>query len=95
MTQKLKIVQSKSFKKAYKKYKHDKDFLITLEVVLKLLEKRQPLPSKYKDHVLKGKLNSIRECHIRPDDLLLYYVLDEQNLLKLYALGSHADLLGM
>ncbi|WP_095063017.1 type II toxin-antitoxin system mRNA interferase toxin, RelE/StbE family [Kingella negevensis] len=30
------------------------------------------MPEKFKDHELKGNLNNFRECHVKPDLLLLY-----------------------
>lgn len=52
------------------------------------------LPKKYRDHELTGNMKGIRECHVKPDALLLYYVIDEQGVLKLYDLGSHAQMFG-
>jgi len=69
--------------------------LVELEKVLQLLQERKPLPAKYKDHELKGKLNGIRECHIKNDDLLLHYLVSNKNILKLYDVGSHSDIFGM
>lgn len=90
--QKLDIIQSKAFKKSYKKYKNNKQVLLELEKVLNILQCNQPLPTKYKDHGLKGSHRGIRECHIKPDDLLLYYIADDKGILKLYDIGSHADI---
>ena len=43
-----------------------------LDAVVKLLAERKPLPPKHKDHALKGNFVGYRECHIRPNWLLLY-----------------------
>lgn len=40
--------------------------------ILKDLEDIKKNPHKYKDHALKGNLKGIRDCHIRPDLILLY-----------------------
>ncbi|WP_234403172.1 type II toxin-antitoxin system YafQ family toxin [Neisseria cinerea] len=32
----------------------------------------EPIPEKYKDHSLTGNYYGYRECHIRPDMLLIY-----------------------
>jgi len=41
---------------------------------------------------LTGNLNNIRECHVKPDALLLYFVIDGLGVLRLYDFGSHADM---
>ncbi len=43
---------------------------------------------------LAGNKKGIRECDVKPDTLLLYYVIDEQGVLRLYDLGSHAQMFG-
>ncbi|WP_020560133.1 type II toxin-antitoxin system YafQ family toxin [Thiofilum flexile] len=58
--------------------------------VLYLLLNDQPLPEKYHDHALSGDLQAFRECHVRPDLLLMYKLSDE--LLELARLGSHSEL---
>ncbi|MFZ1343229.1 type II toxin-antitoxin system YafQ family toxin [Thiothrix eikelboomii] len=58
--------------------------------VLYLLLNNQPLPDKYRDHTLSGGLQGFRECHVKPDLLLIYKLSDE--LLELARLGSHSDL---
>ena len=48
------------------------------------------LIEKYKDHQLIGKMKDFRECHIKPDLLLIYMI--EDNTLKLVDIGSHSEL---
>ena len=50
------------------------------------------LAPKYKDHTLSGNYRNYRECHIKPDLLLIYKI--ERAELVLYAvhIGSHSDL---
>ena len=48
------------------------------------------LEDKYKDHQLKGNMKDFRECHIKPDLLLVYMI--EDNVLKLVDIGSHSEL---
>jgi len=63
-----------------------------LDAVVKLLSEEKPLPKKYKDHPLKGNFASYRECHIRPNWLLMYKI-DKQILtLVLVRTGAHSDL---
>ncbi|GAA7760428.1 addiction module toxin RelE [Helicobacter pylori] len=80
-----------------KKFDKDLKILIKNGFDLKLLYKvvgnlatEQPLEPKYKDHPLKGALKDFRECHIKPDVLLVYRVKD--NVLTLVRLGSHSEL---
>ena len=45
------------------------------DIVEKLLN-GIPLEEKYRDHELKGKYKGFRECHIQPDWLLIYLLVD-------------------
>ncbi|MFW2177210.1 MULTISPECIES: type II toxin-antitoxin system YafQ family toxin [unclassified Moraxella] len=65
-------------------------FSASLIEVLNCLSNDLPLPEKFKDHQLKGKLKQYRECHVKPDLLLVYEVLDDD--IKLVALDSHSNL---
>ncbi|WQX78632.1 type II toxin-antitoxin system YafQ family toxin [Helicobacter pylori] len=79
--------------------KFDKDLKILVKNDLKLLYKvvgnlatEQPLEPKYKDHPLKGTLKDFRECHLKPDLLLVYQIKKLENTLFLVRLGSHSEL---
>lgn len=63
-----------------------------LQDIVDLLMERIPLPEKHRDHQLTGNLKDFRECHIEPDWLLMYQVLEDTLILSLTATGSHADL---
>ena len=63
-----------------------------LDQVIRLLAAGKELPEKYRDHALTGNWTGFRECHIRPDWLLVYYYLDDQLVLTLSRTGSHSDL---
>ena len=54
------------------------------------LEMNNTLEVKYKDHELTGNWSKFRECHIKPD-LLLVYKRNTTELL-LARLGSHSAL---
>ena len=63
-----------------------------LDDVVKLLSEEKPLLPKHNDHPLKGNFIGYRECHIRPNWLLLYKI-DKQILtLVLVRTGTHSDL---
>ena len=61
---------SSKFRKQYKKL-NQKEKEITKKIINKLLN-NEILESKYKDHKLIGKYAGFRECHIKPDLLLIY-----------------------
>ena len=65
-----------------------------LEEVISLLCSETPLPEKYRDHALVNSRDykGMRECHIQPDWLLVYKVVQETLILKLIRTGSHSDL---
>ena len=65
-----------------------------LRKVVALLEHGMSLPVSYKDHALHGQWEGFRECHIKPDLLLVYaYVGDD--VLRLERLGSHSEIFGL
>ena len=59
-----------------------------------MLANNIPLLPRYHDHPLHGKHEGSRECHVRPD-LLLMYRLEGDEVLILERLGSHAELFGI
>ena len=87
---KYKLARTNTFKRSYKKLKlNDSDELNYIDVLYKLLNDIS-LETKYKDHQLKGNLSEFRECHIKPDLLLIYRIKD--GYLELIDIGSHSDL---
>ncbi|WP_391486462.1 type II toxin-antitoxin system YafQ family toxin [Aliarcobacter butzleri] len=84
------IFRTTSFKKDYKKLSQ-KNKNILKEVIIKLAN-NEILEEKYKDHKLIGDYIGCRECHVKPD-LLLIYRIDNQVLeLALVRIGNHSDL---
>ena len=65
-----------------------------LDQVKDMLTNDIPLPPKYRDHPLHGNWEGSRDCHIRPD-LVLVYTLEGEDLLILERIGSHAELFGL
>jgi mRNA interferase YafQ len=53
----------------------------------------RPMPPAYCDHPLSGDWNDHRDCHLRPDLLLIYRKPDKATL-QLVRLGSHHELFG-
>ena len=64
-----------------------------LEAV-KILARGEPLPERYHDHGLIGNWTGHRECHILPDLLLIYRIINDMLILELVDTGSHSDLFG-
>ena len=65
-----------------------------LEDVLGIIEKLakdEPLPERHRDHALIGDLKDYRDCHIKPDLVLIYQKSDD-NILQLVRIGSHSEL---
>ena len=81
---------SSKFRKQYKKL-NQKDKEITKKIINKLLND-EILESKYKDHKLIGKYAGFRECHIKPDLLLIYKKENNALIRVCIAIGSHSDL---
>ena len=87
---KFKLARSNSFKRSFKKIKlTDDEESNYIEIIYKLLNDEE-LETKYKDHQLKGNLKEFRECHIKPDLLLMYRINDD--VLELVDIGSHSEL---
>ena len=59
--------------------------------VIAILANDEPLPERYRDHALTGEWKDFRDCHIKPDLVLIYRKPDDKHL-QLVRLGSHSDL---
>ena len=62
-----------------------------LDVIFRLAD-GEKLEPKYRDHELIGDYKGYRECHIEPDWLLVYQIVDNVLVLLVYRLGSHSEL---
>ena len=91
------IERSSAFKRDYKRVKatprHGKDVDTLVSAVVALLLVDQALPEGNRDHALFGDWAGYRECHIKPD-LLLIYRKPDADTLRLARLGSHSELFG-
>lgn len=84
------LFKSNQFKRSYKKLQlSDKDEQAFIDIAYKLLN-GIALDSKYRDHTLVGEYVQYRECHIKPDLLLIYKI--EDDIVKLVDIGSHSEL---
>ena len=88
------IERTKGFKRDYQRVvatpKH-RDLDNLLPAVLMLLATDTPLPAKYVDHPLRGEWKDFRDCHVKPD-LVLIYRNSGNEVLQLVRLGSHSEL---
>ena len=87
-----KIVASNKFKKDLSQAAKRGFNLKLLNDVVTMLANGETLDPKYKDHPLIGDYEDFRECHIKPDWLLIYRVDDEELELYLFRTGTHSDL---
>ncbi|MBV8428019.1 MAG: type II toxin-antitoxin system YafQ family toxin [Hyphomicrobiales bacterium] len=62
-----------------------------LTCVLGTLAADSPLPEKHRDHPLSGIWSGFRDCHVKPD-LILVYEKPNADTLWLVRLGSHGEL---
>lgn len=88
----LKIVTSNKFLKDLKLAKKRGLDLAALNDVVNKLANKEKLEPKYNDHALNGEFQDFRECHVKPDWLLIYAIDDEEVELFLFRNGSHSDL---
>ena len=59
--------------------------------IIELLAKDVPLPSRCRDHSLTGDKAGCRDCHVKPDLVLIYRKVND-DMLQLIRLGSHSEL---
>ena len=87
----LELVVSSAFKTEVKKVKNAQD-KVELKLVLDTLLAEKTLDAKYRDHALSGNYKDYRECHIKPDLLLIYKIVKSELVLYAVHIGSHSDL---
>jgi len=83
----------RDFKRVYATPRHRKDIEKLLLDVISYLVAGDQLPKAQRVHDLVGDWIGYRECHIKPD-LLLIYKLPDAKTLRLARLGSHSELFG-
>jgi mRNA interferase YafQ len=79
------IERTSAFKSDYKremKGQHRETLAQDLEEILQLLATDQPLPDRCRDHALTGDWRSYRDCHVKPDLVLIYKKSDPPPLPK-------------
>jgi len=87
------IYFSKRFTKNLRKLNRSGSFNdVKLEKILELLARGLPLEQNHKDHQLSGNMQSLRECHVENDMLIVYEIFKSENRIKMIDIGSHSDL---
>jgi mRNA interferase YafQ len=90
---KYKIRATQAYRRSFKKLERSGIFpRKELGFVVDTLADGVSLPLKYRDHELQGEWKGHRECHVRPDLLLIYRKEEDVLVLVLADLGSHSDL---
>ena len=88
------IERTHVFKRDYKRElrgRFGRELSGLLEVVLRQLAADEPLAFRLRDHALTGDWDGYRDCHLKPD-LILIYELVGDDIIRLMRLGSHSEL---
>ena len=88
------IEHTSQFKRDYKrklKGQHRSVLENDFAEILTALADDQSLAEKYRDHALTGDWKDHRDCHIKPDLVMIYRKPDADRL-QLVRLGSHSEL---
>ena len=84
---------SSTYKKSIKRVrKGGKISMSEVDLVINTLASGKPLSVKHRDHKLSGEFSMYRECHIKPDLLLIYQIKNDILVLVLINIGSHSEL---
>ncbi len=87
------VKYTRRFRRDYGREKsgmHGKQLDALLMEVVNLLATDTPLPRRNLDHALSGEWSDCRDCHVRPDLVLIYRKPDGDSL-ELVRLGSHSE----
>lgn len=91
----LTLSRTTAFKRDYKreaKNPHHADIGSLFGEVLDHLLNETPLPEANRDHPLKGDWKGYRDCHLKPDLVLIYRKTEEE--IELVRVGSHSEIFG-
>lgn len=88
----LSVRYSAKFKKDFKLAKKRGLPMQELKAVIEKLANGETLEQKNRDHALTGNYAMFRECHIRPDWLLIYRINENELELIAHRTGTHSDL---
>lgn len=84
------VIYTSQFKRDFKKLRLADTDLVRLTTIIEMLSEDMPLDTRYRDHSLTGNWKGYRECHLKPDLLLIYQL--EDKAVTLMRIGSHSTL---
>ncbi len=88
------VSHTSRFRRDYKREqsgRHGRRLDAELLEAVTLLANDEQLARRYFDHPLGGEWSDHRDCHLKPDLILIYRKPDDANL-ELVRLGSHSEL---
>ena len=88
------IERTGQFKRDYRREsrgQHQATLDASLVLIVEALADDRPLEPRHHDHALSGDWTDHRDCHVKPD-LVLIYQKPDASTLRLVRLGSHAEL---
>lgn len=88
--QKYEIKTTTRFDKSFRRLNDDDKMKV--RNVINTIANGLTLGSEYKDHPLKGNKRGVRDCHVKPDLVLLYTLDKEILVLMAMDVGSHSNL---
>ena len=80
------------FKRDFRRVQRQGKDLTVLHDVMEMIAGGQALPARHRDHKLTGNYVGRRECHLAPDWLLIYKIIDDAAIFE--RTGSHSELFG-
>ena len=94
------VISTSQFKKDLRLLEKQGRDVRKLERIIEQLASGVTLPKENRDHALKGKLKTYRECHVESDWLLVYKITISRTgaktgVLSLSRTGTHSVLLGI
>jgi len=88
----LRVRPTSRFKKDLKKLEKQSKPLLKLRDIINYLSKQEVLAQRHHDHALTGNYEGCRECHVTPDWLLIYEIVEPHVILV--RTGSYSELFG-
>lgn len=88
------IHKTSQYRRDAKRFRGNRALVSELLEVVDLLAADIPLPPKYRDHALHNNWEGCRDCHVRPDVVLVYQKTADGLVLLLLRVGSHSELFG-
>ena len=88
------IERTGQFKRDYRREsrgRHGTSLDASLVRLVETLANDRPLEPRHHDHGLSGEWRDHRDCHVKPD-LVLIYQKPDAGTLRLVRLGSHSEL---